>query len=120
MRRLLVSATIVTVVLSCVSANFAVSAGSYDGKWSGQGAEKGDCGVLTVTLVISDSRITGTVSGKHGSPQIDSGAVNPDGRAKVYYAPKQGFQGTINFTGDKFVGQFATFCGVREVNGTRE
>jgi hypothetical protein len=52
----------------------ASSAGQYDGRWVGTAPEAGDCGVLTVTMMIGSNTITGFVSGKHGSPSIDSAA----------------------------------------------
>ena len=42
--------------------------------------ERGDCGVLTVTMSITDGAITGIVKGNHGSPPIEPATVAPDGR----------------------------------------
>jgi len=96
----------------------ASAAGPYDGKWVGTAAEAGDCGVLTVTLIVKDNAITGTVNGKHGTPPIDSGTVAPDGTALVTYAPRA-FKGNIRFTGNRFIGNFNSVCGVRAVTGSR-
>ena len=76
----------------CVSGIVARSAGPYDGKWSGQGPEKGDCGVLTVTLVISDNKITGTVTGKHGSPISIRGQLVPMERQKFITRLRRDFR----------------------------
>jgi hypothetical protein len=96
------------------------AAGPFDGKWVGTAPEAGDCGQLVVTLTITDSKITGTVAGKHGPPSIQSGDVAADGRARVLYADQQGFDGAIQFSGDNFRGNFKSFCGLRDVTGSRK
>ncbi len=55
------------------------AADQYDGKWVGTAPDAGDCGVLTVAMVIGGSTITGNVSGNHGSVAINSGKVEADG-----------------------------------------
>lgn len=101
----------------------AAAGGPYDGKWIGTAPEAGDCGVLTVTLTITNNMIAGNVTGKHGSPSIQSGSVNPDGSAHVTYSiglSANPFQGTARFAGTQFSGQFMTVCGIRQVTGSRQ
>jgi hypothetical protein len=95
------------------------AAGPFDGKWVGTAPEAGDCGQLVVTLTITDSKISGTVAGKYGSPSIESGVVAVDGSAKVQYAAQQKFDGAIQFSGGNFRGNFKSFCGLRDVVGSR-
>jgi hypothetical protein len=75
--------------------------------------------VLTVTLAVKNNEITGTVSGRYGSPNIDSGTIAPDGTAIVTYAPRSGFSGNIRFMGAQFLGNFNSRCGIRAVTGTK-
>lgn len=112
-------ATIIGLLAITLAAVAAYSAGPYDGTWRGQGEARGDCGVLTVNLVVRDNAITGTVSGQHGSPPITSGIIGANGSARVKYAAAQGFEGTIQFSPDQFDGQFMTFCGTRQVIGKK-
>src|SRR5579859_5734049 len=98
------------------------AAGPFDGKWVGTAPEAGDCGVLTVTLVVANNQITGTVAGKHGSPTIRTGAIATDGTANVTYAignSSSAFSGTIKFVGNAFSGRFQTVCGFRDTTGAR-
>ncbi len=111
------------IAIGLVASSMAVTAyaaDQYDGKWVGTAPDKGDCGLLTVTMVIGGSTISGNVSGKHGSPRISSGKVEADGSARVKYGPTLGYEGTLRFSGDKFDGQFMTLCGLRDVTGGRQ
>lgn len=102
----------------CVTSSMQASAaGPYDGKWVGTAPEAGDCGMLTVTMTITNNAISGTVSGKHGGPQIEPASIQPDGTAWLSYKP---FQGSVKISGSNFTGQFNTFCGVRAVKGTKQ
>jgi hypothetical protein len=92
------------------------AAGLFDGRWVGTAPEAGDCGVLTVTLLVTNNVIGGTVSGKHGSPSINPVQVGPDGTAHVKYGQ---FQGGVRFSVDQFAGNFQTFCGLRDATGKR-
>ncbi len=96
------------------------AADQYDGKWVGTAPDKGDCGVLTVTLVVGGGTITGNVSGKHGTVTITSGKVEADATAHVKYTRTLGYEGTLKFSGDRFEGQFMTMCGLRDVTGGRQ
>jgi hypothetical protein len=98
----------------------AYAADQYDGKWVGTAPDKGDCGVLTVTMIIGGSTICGNVSGKHGSPTITSGKVEGDGTARVVYTATLSYEGTLRFPPDRFEGQFMTMCGLRDVVGARQ
>jgi hypothetical protein len=89
----------------------AQAAGTFDGKWIGTAPEAGDCGVLTVTLVVANNMVGGAVSGKHGSPSINPAPIASGGTAHVNYGR---FQAGIRFSGDQFAGNFQTFCGVRD------
>jgi hypothetical protein len=100
----------------------AIAAGPYDGQWVGTAPDAGDCGVLTVTLTINGSAISGNVTGKRGSPSIQSGAIAADGSAHVTYSLGQNersLEGNARFSGNQFSGQFATMCGIRQVTGSR-
>jgi hypothetical protein len=90
--------------------------GPYDGRWIGTAPDAGQCGVLTVTLMITDNLMTGTVNGKRGSPTIVTTSVASDGTAKAKYAQ---FEGTVKLSGTQFTGSFDTFCGIRAVTGTK-
>jgi len=112
--------TIAGITVLMINTGSAYSgAGPFDGTWVGAAPEARDCGVLSVTLVIGENKITGTVSGKHGSPRITSGAVGPNGTAQVTYAPNLGFSGTVQFSGDRFTGTFGSVCGARSVSGRK-
>jgi hypothetical protein len=88
----------------------------YDGTWVGKSPAAGDCGPLTVILIVSGNTIGGTVSGKNGNPRIRPVVFSPTGVVNVDYAR---FTASIRFSGNQFTGQFNTFCGVRQVVGTR-
>jgi len=107
------------VIALGVNFSVASAAGSYDGKWVGTAPEAGDCGLLTVTLFVKDNAISGTVSGKHGAPAIDSGTIAADGTALVTYAPGAAFKGNLRFSGNQFAGNFNSVCGTRAVTGSR-
>jgi len=95
------------------------AAGPQDGKWIGTAPDAGDCGVLTVTLVVANNMVAGIVSGKHGSPSFNPTPIAPDGTAQVEYGPTQHFKASIRFSGDQFTGSFQSFCGVRNTIGKR-
>jgi hypothetical protein len=109
----------IALVTSVMVVSIASAAGSYDGKWVGTAPDAGDCGVLTVTLAISGTTISGTVAGEHGSPSIKTAAVAADGSAHMTYGT-QPFEANARFSGSQFSGQFMTFCGIRQVTGTRQ
>jgi len=92
--------------------------GPFDGKWVGTAPEAGDCGVLTVTIMVTDNLLTGNVSGKKGSPPIVTTSLGSDGTAKVRYAQ---FEGSLRLrlSGAQFTGSFNTFCGLRAVTGAK-
>jgi hypothetical protein len=105
----------IAMLLVCVTTAppASAAAGPFDGQWVGTAPEAGDCGVLTVSLAIKDSMLTGTVSGKKGSPPI---VTTSDGTAKVRYAQ---FEGSLKLSDAQFSGTFNTFCGMRSVTGKR-
>jgi hypothetical protein len=84
-------------------------------------APAGDCGVLTVTLIISNNQITtGTVSGKHGAPTVRPASIAPDGTAEITYSgTAKSFAASLRFSGDQFTGNFGTFCGPQQLTGRR-
>src|SRR5438067_1978308 len=98
MNRIFASLAIIATVLGGAASR---AASPYDGKWVGTAPEAGDCGVLTVTIVVKDNVISGNVSGKHGSPYIRSGTVGSDGTAQVNYtiSGDRGRDGTVRFSG---------------------
>jgi hypothetical protein len=106
------------IVVACMLMGPAAWAapGPFDGKWVGTAPEAGDCGVLTVTLMVADNLLTGTVSGKKGSPPIVATSLGSDGAAKVRYAQ---FEGSLRLSGAQFTGSFNTFCGMRSVTGAK-
>jgi hypothetical protein len=112
---------VATVALAAVCVCCGVmAAGSYDGNWVGTAPEFGDCGVLTVTIVVHDNQITGTVNGKHGNPTIFPTAIGADGTARIMYMGQTtSFTASVRFSGDQFTGNFGTFCGLRAVTGKR-
>jgi hypothetical protein len=96
------------------------ASGPFDGKWVGTAPEKGDCGVLTVTIDVVDGRVvSGSVVGNHGSPPIDWGFVQPNGFGKVQYSSQPTNTAQLTFAGNVFTGWFPTMCGRRAVSGSR-
>jgi hypothetical protein len=91
-------------------------ADNFSGTWTGQAPAAGDCGILTVILVVSGETLSGTVSGKNGNPPIRPVRLPPSGVVSIDYAR---FSGSIRFSGNRFTGQFASFCGIRQVVGTK-
>jgi hypothetical protein len=91
-------------------------ADQYDGTWVGSSPAAGDCGPLTVILIVSGKTIGGTVSGKNGSPRIRPISFPQTGVVSIDYAR---FTASVRFSGNRFTGQFNTFCGVRQVVGTK-
>lgn len=94
----------------------AYAAGAFDGNWSGTGEAKGECGVLSVAMIVKDNKISGSIKGAKGTAAISSGTVETDGSAKIKY---QNSGATVKFSKDTFVGNFATLCGVREATGKK-
>lgn len=112
----MISSRTILPILCLVFVSQSWAAGTYDGKWVGTAPEAGDCGVLTVTLNVASNTVTGTVSGRHGSPAILPIEIGPDGVAQVQYAP---FQARVRFAGEQFQGSFQTYCGLRNTIGKR-
>ena len=111
----------ISLLISITSLTSAVmfsarASGPFDGKWIGTAPEAGDFSVLTVTLIVTDNTIAGTVSGKHGSPSINPALIASDGTVQIKYGP---FQAGIRFSGDQSTGKFQTRCGVRDTAGKR-
>ena len=108
----------IAMLFVCVTTARPASAalGPFDGQWVGTAPEAGDCGVLTVSLAIKDNMLTGTVSGKKGSPPIVTTSVGSDGTAKARYGQ---FEGSVKLSGAQFTGTFNTFCGMRSVTGKK-
>jgi hypothetical protein len=108
----------IAMLFVCVTTARPASAasGPFDGQWVGTAPEAGDCGVLTVSVAVRDNMLTGTVSGKKGSPPIVTTSVGSDGTAKVRYAR---FEGSVDLSGARFTGTFDTFCGLRSVTGKK-
>jgi CubicO group peptidase (beta-lactamase class C family) len=116
-RPLLAIAMVAAVIFAGVSA---LADGRLDGKWVGTAPEAGDCGVLTVTIVVTNNTIRGgTVSGNHGYTFINPASIAPDGTAQIEYGLYGQAQTGIQFSGDQFTGRFRTVCGLRDTTGKR-
>jgi len=106
------------MLLACATLSAHADA-SFDGKWLGIAPEAGDCGALLVTLTVTGNMVAGTATGKHGTGTISPTAIAADGTTQVKYGPNMRFQARIRFVGDQFTGTFDSYCGARDVAGTR-
>jgi hypothetical protein len=96
------------------------AAGRFDGRWLGLAPAAGDCGVMTVSLVVTDDRISGTVAGLHDTEAIvEPALVSTGGTAQFALAGGLGFSATVRFSGLAFTGNFLSHCGLRVVSGSR-
>jgi hypothetical protein len=115
------TAKILTVIGVIVTfAGGAHASGPFDRTWVGTAPEKGDCGILTVTINVADGKVVGgSVVGNHGAPPIDWGFVQPNGFGKVQYSSQPTSTAQLTFAGNVFTGWFPTMCGRRAVSGSR-
>src|SRR5262249_6656704 len=94
------------VLITSAAAFAALSAGPYDGKWSGTSAAFKDCGPANIEMVISNGAISGyaatTYQGQPRQSSILEGTVRPDGIATIVVGERTHFQGSIRFAGDRF------------------
>ena len=113
----ILTASILIAALGCAGGPAAYAAGAYDGTWSGTSPDKGNCGVLHVTMTVKDNKVTGTVKGARGTASMETATIASDGSVKVKY---QNSGATIKFSADSFTGKFASLCGERDTTGKKE
>jgi hypothetical protein len=110
---------LVIIPLACMAPLAASAVGPYDGRWTGQRDVGGNCGTVTVELVVRNNRLSGAVHSSMETSTITNARVGADGNLKFNTSNRPARYGAVSFSSIGFEMNIHTACGDIVISGSR-
>jgi hypothetical protein len=94
----------------------AYAAGPYDGRWTAQAPQTGNCSETFLSIDIVDGALRGNVGSEDNLGTVAATSVAPDGTAKIAFGS---FGGTLQLSGESLRGTVKFPCGEVSMAGSR-